>query len=1132
MKFRFIHSKKGYGKTNYIFDDIKNSIQSNIVIFVPSHSTFDIENRLINYFGEQIFLRVEIMDFKKLTSKILNKYKKFKLQRISDIGKNLLINYVLKSVEKELVYFKSKNWMNLSDDILSVLIDFKSFNVKYSDIEKILCRLDKNNEFYRKLKDFITINDRYESFINQKYLDPLDDMTIANSIIKNNKEIFNGYKFYIDGFEILTYHQYEFLKIILNRASEVNLSLTFDNSNNLIYSHTRNIKNKVLNILFEKGCFDIEDIFLDNSAKNIELKHLDDNYLKYKYQVYNKPCINICINKCINNFHEVEELCKEIRNLILEKGYRYREIGVICRDIEYYESFIKVYFEEFKIPYFIDKKNDIRSNIFVIFLTSIFDIFNYNFSYGSLFKYMKSGLVNIDKEDIFLLENFAIENGINGYKWTKKFTESSKIKYAMSGRRNNLNIDIEYIEELRIKIVVPLIKLFSYVKEDHSVSYFIVKICEFLDENSVLEKIKDICNDFRNEGHFAYVDQINQTVNAIFTIFDEMNDIFKDEIISFSDFGEILTSSFLKIEISQVPMRLDEVIIGDVTRLMVGRYKALFVICCTSTNFPKIHKTEGLLSDFEKQYFNYIGLELPGTNMDKNSSERYLTYSSLNIPTEFLYISYPISSMDGTSLSPSIIISRIKKIFPQIIEKNNSNIFREFSLNDISSERETLNNIFLKMRDNLEFNEIFLDVCKFYGNDKKYRKYINLFLKKINETNYCTNLSQNVVDYVYKNMKFSISAIETYSKCPFKYFIDYLIKANKRKIYSFDVMDCGNLVHFLMEKICKSISTSYDFKNICDLDIIEIIDSYFKKNIFCDNNLNYIVNSSLKFRVFGNKIKKIVSNSIIFVAKHSSESEFFHKFYEFEIGNENSKIEIKISENRKVQFSGKIDRVDFCKVKNNIFINIVDYKSGVKIFDYGKVYQNLNIQTIAYMKYIMKICNDFYDENIIPCGIFYFTLHSRNIKDKDELDLLKEVCKNYRYEGIFTSDIKVLSLIDKNLLRNLSSNILPIKLKKDRSFYKNDSSDRLLNESEFNDILNFVDYSIKCKLREIFQGNIDVYPVLDNKFSNKCLNCDYIGVCKFSKDINKFRVVIDLRKDEFFNLIKRGSSCEMEFESK
>src|SRR5699024_9213185 len=116
----------------------------------------------------------------------------------------------------------------------------------------------------------------------------------------------------------------------------------------------------------------------------------------------------------------------------------------------------------------------------------------------------------------------------------------------------------------------------------------------------------------------------------------------KDEVMSFSEFGEILMDSISKIEISHVPMRVDEVMIGDVSRLMIGDYKALFVIGCISSNFPKSYKKEDLLSDMDKKYLRNKGIELSGTNVDKNLSERYLMYSIINISREFLYLSYPI----------------------------------------------------------------------------------------------------------------------------------------------------------------------------------------------------------------------------------------------------------------------------------------------------------------------------------------------------------------------------------------------------------------------------------------------------------------------------------------------------------
>ena len=1125
MKFKFIYSKKGYGKTSYIFNDIKNSDDSNIVIFVPSHHTFMVENRLIDFFGEEIFSRVEVMDFKKLTSRLLYIYKKYKNNIVTDIGKNLIINYILRNSE-DIRYFNTNNKLSFSDDILSVLIDFKTYNFTDSMIDKVLNELDENSSLYRKLYDFKIINNVYEEYLKGKYLDPLDEMVIINSIIKENPHMFLNYKFYIDGFDILTYHQYEFLKIIFSRVKEINLSLTYDvNSTSPIYTHTKTIRNKILSILDESGCYEIEEISIDDVNKNIELKHLDNNYLNYKVVPYNKEPENIYINKCLNNFNEVEELCKNIRNIIKDKGYRYKDIGILCRDIDSYENFIRVTFDEFNIPYFIDKKNGIKSNIFVIYLTSIFEIFNFNFSFSSIFKYAKSGLINLTNEDIFLIENFALENGITGYKWKQDFEKNTKIKYSMNNFNDNFEETLKKANKIRNELITPLVNLFKKVNKNNTANYFITQLYDFITSNFVLDKLLNICNEFIDKGNFIEADELNQTVNNIFTLFDEVNNIFKDEIISFSDFGEILIDLISKIELSHVPMRLDEIIIGDVSRLMIGNYKALFIIGCTAQNFPKTYKKEELLSDADKIYLKKRGIELSGTNRDKNLSEKYLMYSIINIPKEYMYISYPISDMDSNSLTSSIMISKIKKIFVKLVENHFNIGFTNFSYKDIYSEKSTLNNILILLKDKFnecKDNKLVLDLFKYYKENETYKEHINIFIDQIKYKSNKKNLNENLLSYLYKEGKFSVSSIETYSKCSYKHYLDYIVKVKKRKKYMFEPLDYGNFVHYLMENICKVLKENYEIKNVTLNEVKKLVDEYFNQKVYCNENSNYILNSNYKFKVFGNKIKNIVNDTIYILCKHLYNSEFYHKFYEFEIGSKGSTIEIETFMGNKVEFIGKIDRVDFCKYKGDTYVNIIDYKSSNRSFDYGMIYKNLNIQMIAYMKYLIDFYKNNYDSEIIPCGIFYFIVHRPIIKEKNVVDINKEIEKKYRYDGIFSSDVNKLSLIDKNILEN-SSNIIPIKFNKSGEISKvGNTLEKILNDKEFSMLLNFVHDSIKNKIEKILKGNFEVKPILENQSCTKCSNCEYLSICKFSKKKNSFNIIDELNKEKFFELLEKG----------
>ena len=56
-----------------------------------------------------------------------------------------------------------------------------------------------------------------------------------------------------------------------------------------------------------------------------------------------------------------------------------------------------------------------------MFLSNKFlDIFSKNWSYEAVFDYIKLGLLDIEEEDIFLLENYCRKWGIKGSKWYDK----------------------------------------------------------------------------------------------------------------------------------------------------------------------------------------------------------------------------------------------------------------------------------------------------------------------------------------------------------------------------------------------------------------------------------------------------------------------------------------------------------------------------------------------------------------------------------------------------------------------------------------------------------------------------------------------------------------------------------------
>ncbi|MHC4073830.1 MAG: 3'-5' exonuclease, partial [Planctomycetota bacterium] len=69
---------------------------------------------------------------------------------------------------------------------------------------------------------------------------------------------------------------------------------------------------------------------------------------------------NIRIISAPNSRAEVRFVAKQILELVRNKGFRYRDIAVIASDIESYQHYIMAYFDDYEVPFFIDKKKPLN----------------------------------------------------------------------------------------------------------------------------------------------------------------------------------------------------------------------------------------------------------------------------------------------------------------------------------------------------------------------------------------------------------------------------------------------------------------------------------------------------------------------------------------------------------------------------------------------------------------------------------------------------------------------------------------------------------------------------------------------------------------------------------------------------
>ena len=654
----------------------------------------------------------------------------------------LLTNIIEK--QKENLNFLGKTDKNLELTI-RMITELKKNNISSNVLEQ---SIDNIEEGYvkLKLKDINLLYDSFNRTILDKYLDDDDLLTIVKDKIKESAMFKESY-IYIDEFAGFTKQEYIIIEELLKIGEQVNITICTDTleknkyEENDIFNPNKNTILKIKEIASVNNINILEPVELSESFryKSEELKHLSDNLYSVNSKKYLGNSKDIKLFLANNNYSEIENVANNIIELVRDKGYRYKDISIITKEIEGYASLINAIFKKYNIPVFIDEKKDLNQNILVKYIISLLDIFSKSWNIESIFNYLKTGLVSdLTNDDIYILENYCKKYGITGI---KKFT--SEWDVITDGKE-----DIERLNNIRLKVITPLLKFREQLGRDKTVRDITKSIYLFLEENNIKEILLDKINNLNKLGNIDLANTYSTSWDLLIDILDELVLILGEEKISFENYTNLLKVGFNNSSLGKIPATLDEVIVGDVDRTRSGKKKAIFIIGLNDGKFPSVNKNEGFISDEERIYLKEKGIELAKTTKEQIYDENFNIYKAFSVAEEKFFLSYSASDNDGKGLRKSVLINKIKKIFPNL--KEESDIVQTKTY--ISSKDITFDLLLLNLRkylDGEEIDTVWLEVYKIYSEDEEYKEKLDRGIQGLYYSNIGENINKENLDKLY-----------------------------------------------------------------------------------------------------------------------------------------------------------------------------------------------------------------------------------------------------------------------------------------------------------------------------------------------------------------------------------------------
>lgn len=1162
MSLRFIYGRAGCGKTHFCLDELKTKIEgqqnSSMFLIVPEQYTFQAERDLIAMLQSGGILKNEVLSFRRLSFRVFNEVGGITYPHIHSAGKSMILYRILDKMGPKFKYFKNAvQKPGFVKELSNLITEFKHYNVTCDKLDDTYNKLDEDSQLKDKVQELKIVYDAFEKTLKERYRDVDDDLTVAAEKMKLSKQFQNS-EVWIDGFSNFTPQQYKIIEVLMSQAKRVSITLTTDSLADqplatdifspakLVYSKIMNLASKN-NIAYEKPIsLNVEP--LHRFRLNKELSHLERNYYEYPYHVYPDKTRAITLFSSVNIFTEIEAAARDILRLCRDNGFRFRDIAVVTRNLDEYQKLIEMIFSDNGIPCFLDRKLDISNHPLVKLILSMLEIFTENWSYESVFRYLKTGLTNIEQYKIDILENYVLSCGIHGKQWTddKKWDMSPELFANESSAKYNL-MSFEQINETRMEIVNPLMSFRNRTKGRKSATDYCTALFDFLCELKIPERMEKMIEKFRLDGELMLANEYSQIWNMVMELMDQIVEVMANETFGIERFTNILKIGFSEYKIGFVPASVDQVLVGSIERSISHEVRALYILGTNDGVFPSRGADEGIITDDERNILRTMGMELAQNTRDKVFDEDFLIYKMLTTPSDYLRISWPISDQEGKTLRSSIIISKILRIFPKC--KTSSNILppetNEEVLNELSARNSAFRQLVLSLRQNIDGNEILLiwrDVQHWFLQHDEWKEAIDRVQEAFLYRNIAQPIDEGMILELYGGFsKSSISKFELYSACPFSFFVQYGLRAKERKIFEFTPPDVGTFLHNAVERFSKAVEQAQ--RNQADNMALkepskeeEAITWRTFDRQWCEETVSDIIDdmiskmrgtglaSSKRVLVLASRLKNVVVRAVWIIAEHIRKGNFNPIGYEAGFGS-NEKyppITIELDNGERVYLQGRVDRIDEMEDTDGRYLRIIDYKSGSRDFKLKDVYYGLQIQLITYLDAICESQNSNADKPIIPGGMLYFKIDDpilRVNEPKTEEEIENAIMKQLRMNGLLLADVKLIKEMDKDIKG--SSLIIPASVNKDDTLGKNSS---VATAKQFSILRTYVRKLLKELSTEILKGWVPIRPT-KSKEGTACRYCCYLPICQFdtARKENTYCLLQDIDKDEIWKLMMKNS---------
>ena len=1086
----FILGPAGSGKTTLLVSRILDDLSAGkrVILLVPEQAAVKVESMVTAAAQAKGIpqTELEILNFRRLSNRVFREYGGIAYYTVSQGAKALLLWEALFAMAPHLTLYQSEveDAEQFIPHLLSAIGEFKAYGITASMLENAAHEArEDNSKLADKLSDLSLLYAKYTHLLGETHSDPADDLTRLANILSEHR-FFQGISLYLDGFFGFTPQEYRVLFHAFRQADKVTVTFYRKETADLAFESKNKEYRKLLSLSENDTpvlTYLSEPLRFTDPALTFLEEHLWEIGESVTYPGETDAVRTVFAS---DRYDEAEFVAADICRRLSE-GACYRDFAVIAGDINSYRGILDTAMARYGLPCHISRKIELAEKPIFKLILSALAIKNSGWQTEDVIVFLKTGLSGLSVNACDELENYATRWHIVGRRWY----DGEEWFMNPDGYTDRLSPDAEVflsrVNATRKEIIPKLTKLHESLDGTRT----ILDICRALDtfvvELGVPQQLSLLGND----------DEIrlyNRFVEVLDILVDTLGSQKADARLFAGLFGLVVKQT----DVGNLPATVDEIAVGSAGLFRSDSVRHVYLLGVNEGVFPAACHENTLFNDNEKSYLETCGILLSPDSVSASVDELFHFYMSVCTAAESLTALSLRTDASGKPLNPSVGFERLCLLFPQNTVLDTRTLPKDYPIRTKQSAfaflpqlgetpmAEALNRIFRADPDYAAFGEQSRQP-----------------LVSTNET-----LSEETARQLFgDHIALTQSRLDAYVKCAFGYQCQYVLKLKENKRIEFAASDTGTLVHAILEKFFLAISAGNDRLPILnqeeiDRKIDEILTDYLNAVYGTERDKQLTPRALQLFRRLKRTVRLLVRNLL----DEFEQSDFVPRFFEMPINNSGedgtvAPLAIPLPDGTTACIYGIVDRVDICRKDQDVYVRVVDYKTGTKNFSLSDISLGLNLQLLLYLFSLWKDKSGAFrraihcEGEILPAGVLYCSAKPSTVAAESEISdakIYEKISETFSRKGLLLEDEEILRMMEKKL----TGKYIPVRLTQKGEFMAV-SKKNLKTLAGFGELLESISNIVASLAMEMKQGNASCHPLKKNGHDG-CRYCAFKEICR------------------------------------